>query len=83
VHTCDEHQTPTYVGVFYCSLKMRVKFRPGERRPPKPNDAGSMPVTLAIGCEAHTDEQASHKRKVVSSNLAAATKLGGIAAIGM
>jgi hypothetical protein len=34
-----------------------------------------MPATLAIGCEAHTDEQASHKRKVVGSNLAAATKL--------
>ena len=75
MHTCNEHQTPTQVGVFYWSLKMRVKFRLAERRPPKPNEAGSMPATLANGCEAHADEQASHKRKVVSSNLTAATKI--------
>ena len=74
MHTCNEHQTPTQVGVLYWSLKMRVKFRLAERRPPKPNEAGSMPATLANGCEAHADEQASHKRKVVSSNLTAATK---------
>ena len=41
----------------------------------KTGPGGSSPPTLAIGCEAHADEQASHKRKVVSSNLAAATKL--------
>jgi hypothetical protein len=35
-----------------------------------------MPATLASGCEAHADERASHKRKVVSSNLTAATKIG-------
>ena len=75
MHTCYEHQTPTQVGVFYCSLKMRVKFRLAERRPPKPNEAGSMPAALANGCEAHADERASHKRKVVSSNLTAATKV--------
>ena len=75
MHTCNEHQTPTQVGVLYWSLKMRVKFRLAERRPPKPNEAGSMPATLANGCEAHADEQASHKRKVVSSNLPAATKI--------
>jgi hypothetical protein len=34
-----------------------------------------MAATLANGCKAHADEQASHKRKVVSSNLTAATKL--------
>ena len=70
-----EHQTPAKVGVLYWSLKMRVKFRLVERRSPKPNEAGSMPATLASGCEAHADEQASHKRKVVSSNLTAATKI--------
>ena len=89
MHTCSEHQTPTQVGVLYWSLKMRVRFRLAERRPPKPNEAGSMPATLANGCEAHADEQASHhpsdedlslgapvhKRKVVSSNLTAATKI--------
>lgn len=75
MHTCNEHQTPTQVGVFYWSLKMRVKFRLAERRPPKPNEVGSIPATLASGCEAHADEQASHKRKVVSSNLTAATKI--------
>ena len=75
MHTSNEHQTPTQVGVLYWSLKMRVKFRLAERRPPKPNEAGSMPATLANGCEAHADEQASHKRKVVSSNLTAATKI--------
>ena len=75
MHTCNEHQTPTQVGVLYWSLKMRVKFRLAERRPPKPNEAGSMPATLANGCEAHADEQASHNRKVVSSNLTAATKM--------
>ena len=75
MHTCNVHQTPTQVGVLYWSLKMRVKFRLAERRPPKPNEAGSMPATLANGCEAHADEQASHKRKVVSSNLTAATKI--------
>ena len=41
----------------------------------KTGPGGSSPPTLAIGCEAHPDEQASHKRKVASSNLAAATKL--------
>ena len=75
MHTCNVHQTPTQVGVLYWSLKMRVKFRLAERRPPKPNEAGSMPATLANGCEAHADEQASHKRKVVSSNLTAATRI--------
>ena len=75
MHTSNEHQTPTQVGVLYWSLKMRVRFRLAERRPPKPNEAGSMPATLANGCEAHADEQASHKRKVVSSNLTAATKI--------
>ena len=47
MHTCNEHQTPTQVGVFYWSLKMRVKFRLADRRPPKPNEAGSIPATLA------------------------------------
>ena len=75
MHTSNEHQTPTQVGVFFRSLKLRVKFRLAERRSPKPNEAGSMPATLANGCEAHADEQASHKRKVVSSNLTAATKI--------
>ena len=75
MHTCNEHQAPTQVGVLYWSLKMRVKFRLVERRSPKPNEAGSMPATLANGCEAHADEQASHKREVVSSNLTAATKI--------
>jgi hypothetical protein len=49
----------------------------------KTGPGGSSPPTLANGCEAHADEQASHKRKVVSSNLTAATRIGGIAAIGM
>jgi hypothetical protein len=89
VHTCNEHQTPAKVGVLYWSLKMRVKFRLVERRSPKPNEAGSMPATLASSCEAHADEQASdhptdedlslgapeYGRKVVSSNLTAATKI--------
>ena len=75
MHTCNEHQTPTQVGALYWSLKMRVKFRPVERRSPKPNEAGSMPATLANGCEARADEQASHKRNVVSSNLTAATRI--------
>ena len=83
MHALTEHQTPTQVGVFYWSLKMRVKFRLVERRSPKPNEAGSMPATLAIGCEAHVDEQASHKRKVVSSNLTAATRLCGRVAAGL
>ena len=40
----------------------------------KTGPGGSSPPTLANGCEAHADEQASHKRKVVSSNLTAATR---------
>ncbi len=60
MHTCNEHKTPTQVGGLYLSLKMRVKFRLVERRSPTPNEAGSMAATLAIGCEAHADEQASN-----------------------
>jgi hypothetical protein len=41
----------------------------------KTGPGGSSPPTLVNGCEAHQDEQASHKRKVVSSNLTAATKI--------
>ncbi len=33
--------------VFCCSLKIGVKFRTVERRSPKPNEAGSIPVTPA------------------------------------
>ena len=33
-------------------------------------------VTKVLGFEAHKDERASHKRKVVSSNLTAATNIG-------
>lgn len=49
----------------------------------KTGPGGSSPPTLAIGCEAHADERASHKRKVVSSNLTAATRSYGRVAAGM
>ena len=48
----------------------------------KTGPGGSSPPTLANGCEAHADEQASHKRKVVSSNLTTATRFCGRVAAG-
>ena len=89
MHRFNEHQTPTQVGDFFWSLKMRVKFRLVERRSPKPNEAGSMPATLAEAAKlmrmrrrlttptTKTRRRGPRvpKRKVVSSNLTAATKI--------
>jgi hypothetical protein len=83
VHTCDTHQTPDSGRGFLLVFEIEGVSEAATLPVSKTGPGGSSPPTLANGCEAHADEQASHKRKVVSSNLTAATRIGGIAAIGM
>ena len=87
MQTCNEHQTPTQVGVllvFENEGVSEVATLPGDIGVPTDSfsSVGRKNRTRRFesshprqGCEAHTDQQASHKRKVVSSNLTAATKI--------